>query len=319
MAEYIDPTLLGIAAPMDLQRSTDLIPDPLPDERISEFPMKLRMQDHQPVQSIGLFGVRRNNGEGRLIRTHDGVDLLAPSGTPVFAVQDGIIRSVTVGSSGSSTILIEHTRGFRYVTFYSEIRNPQLIIYRRDDDDNIARDRDTGRPIRLSVFTGTAMVGQSVVQGDRIAETKEFSNDEDQLHFEIRYPFEQAGHNKASTTAVDPTWALYAWEKNRYLNNNTQAQVESGTRIDEFDEIVRGRMLRFLRIHTMDARRAYYFPLGHMDDADRSLVETLRLAFFHGKRVDLRWRDSLFFNQLEYRLGNEGKVPIIVEVKVLAN
>ena len=318
MAEYIDPTLLGIAAPMDLQRSTAIVPDRPPDERISEFPMKLRMKDHNPVQSVGLFGVRRNNGEGRLIRTHDGVDLLAPSGTSVFAVQEGIIRSVSVAADGSSTILIEHTRGFRYVTFYSEIRNPQLVIYRRDGDDNIVRDAG-GRPIQLNVFNGAAMVGQFVEQGDRIAETKDFHDDEDQLHFEIRYPFEQAGHNKASTTAVDPTWALYAWEKNRYLNNNTQAQVESGARIDEFDEILRGRMLRFLRVHTTNALRNYYFPLGHMDDADRSLVETLRMAFFQGKRVDLRWRESLFFNQIEYRLGNERKVPIIVEVKVLAN
>lgn len=318
MTQYIDPTLLGIIPPMDLGRSTDIVPASLPPERISEFPLKLRTHNNNrtPVNSIGLFGARRGTGEGRLIRPHEGVDLLATSGTPVFAVQDGTIVNVKVDPDDrTGWIVIEHTQGFRYITFYSEIRNPRLIIFQRDGAGNIEREAN-GKPIRRSVFEGEAMEGQSVVQGDRIAETKDFSNDEDHLHFEIRYPFEQTGNSKSQTLAVDPTWALYAWEKKRYLNNDTRSNLTSPTLIQEFSEIVRGRLLRFLCIRVQGFDRNIYFPLGHMEDEDRSMVETLRWAFFHHQPLDLVWRDSLFFNQIEFPIDSNEKVPVLVEAKV---
>jgi hypothetical protein len=317
MTQYIDPTLLQITPPMDLGRSMDLIPSSLPDEIISPFPLKLRTHNNSrpTVGSVGLFGARRKNGEGRLVRTHDGVDLLAPIGTPVFAVQDGTVASVSTDSD-NKTITIEHKQGFRYISFYSELQNPRLRIFERDDDDNVVREAN-GKPVTRRVFEGEAMVGQTVEQGDRIAEVRDFSSHDDHLHFEIRYPFAQTGRSKSVTLQVDPTWALYAWEKKMYRNNDETRHVERTERIQEISEVISGRMLRFLRIRVQEVDRNIYFPLGHMEDEDRSLVDTLRSAFFFGRPVELVWRESLFFNQIEFNYDQNDKIAILAEVKVI--
>ena len=63
--------------------------------------------------------------------------------------------------------------------------------------------------------------------------------------------------------------------------------------------------------------RYVYFPLGHMEDEDRSLTETLRAAFFHRHQVEIVWRESLFFNQIEFMFDQDDKIPILAEVRVL--
>ena len=312
MTQYIDPTLLGIVPPMDLGRSADLAPLLLPDEGISLFPLKLRTHNNSrpPRDSAGLFGGSRGGTD--LIRLHDAADLLAPIGTPVFAVQAG-----RVVFADDDQVRIEHTQGFRFVTVYSELQNPQLTIFRRNSDDSIARSND-GAPIVDQAFTVADMIGQEVIQGQRIAEVGDFTSRDDHLHFELRYPFEQAGNDRGHTLAVDPTWALYAWEKKRYLNDRAPRNEVRADRIEELNEIVRGRLLRFLCIRVTGLNRNIYFPLGHMEDEDRVLLETLRWAFFHSRRVELVWRESLFFNQIEFLFNQNDKVPILAEVRVLA-
>jgi murein DD-endopeptidase MepM/ murein hydrolase activator NlpD len=109
--KYIDATLpsltLGIVPPMDLALGAE--------EGISPFPLKARIHDNSrpTVGSVGLFGARRDIAAPGLIRLHDGLDLLASIRTPVFSVQDGKVLSV-----GGTSVLIEHTKGFRYFTFY---------------------------------------------------------------------------------------------------------------------------------------------------------------------------------------------------------
>jgi len=309
VTQYIDPTLLRIIPPMDLGRR-DIFYTP-PAARISPFPLKLRGY-------AGQFGIPRRQEAGQLIRSHEGVDLLAPINTPVFAVQEGTVVSASTNeSTGSGTITIEHTKGFRFTTFYSEVRNIGLI---RKVDGVIALDINAEPQI---IHRGTDIRGCIVQQGDRIAEIKDFNAEtdpsEDQLHFEIRYPFSQTGGRKRETFAVDPTWALYAWEKRAYTGGATARHVVSGTRIQELNEIVRHRTLRFLSIRAMDFDRTIYFPLGHLDDADKSLIETLRWAFFHSRQVDLVWRESLFFNQIEFNFDQDDKIPILVEVSVMAS
>lgn len=300
---------------MDLGRGTqEPIPDPLPPEGLSPFPLKLRTHNNSrpPIDSVGLFGARRSDLDWDLLRLHDGVDLLAPIGTPVFAVQAGRIAQVTDGH-----VRIEHTEGFRFISAYSEIRNPRLTVYRKDANGNFVLDNNS-RPVVDRVLSGRDMINQVVRQGERIAEVKDFGSRDDHLHLELRYPFANSGDNRSVSMAVDPTWALYAWEKKLYRNDAGTRRVVPATRIQELNEVVLGRLLRFLTIRVQSVNRPLYFPLGHMDDEDRSLVETLRLAFFHSRSVELVWRDSLFFNQIEFMFDSDNTIPILVEAHVRA-
>lgn len=301
---------------MDLGRSADPLPSALPEEGISPFPLKLRTHDNSrpTVESVGLFGARRGAGEGRFIRSHEGVDLLAPIGTPVFAAQSGRILDAS-----ASSVLIEHTLGMSYLTFYSHVQNIRLTVFRRDGNGNVVRAAATGEPIVENVFTGANTIGQTVVQGERLAEVGDFSARDDHLHFEIRYPFDRCNHSRADSLPVDPTWALYVWEKKRYLNKDTSRYFVPVGRIARLDEITLGRLLRFLRVRAENFNRSIYLPLGHMDEEDRSLVETLRWSFFHKCQVELVWRESLFFNQIEYLYNQDEKIPILVELRVVAS
>jgi murein DD-endopeptidase MepM/ murein hydrolase activator NlpD len=167
MPQYLDPLLLGIVPPMDLG---------LAPEGISPFPLKLRTHNNSRpiVGSVGLFGARRNVDAPGLIRLHEGVDLLAPIGTPVFSVQHGTVLSV-----GTTSVLIEHTRGFRYLTFYQHLQN--IIVSEN----------------------------QAVVQGERMAEVGTYTAHDTHLHFEIRYPFGRTPPNRENSLPSDPTWALF--------------------------------------------------------------------------------------------------------------
>lgn len=107
MIDYLDPTLLGIVPPMDLNSG-------LPgNDFISPIPMELRTRS-----GVGLFGTRRDAGGNGLIRMHEGVDLLAKIGTKVFAVASGKV----IGGSATS-ILLQHDIGYKFLTFYQHIRN----------------------------------------------------------------------------------------------------------------------------------------------------------------------------------------------------
>jgi murein DD-endopeptidase MepM/ murein hydrolase activator NlpD len=276
MTQYLDPTLLGIVPPMDLGLGAQ--------EGISPFPLKLRTHDNsQPtVGSVGLFGARRNVAAPGLIRTHEGVDLLAGTGTPVFSVQHGKVLSV-----GTTSVSIGHTRGFRYLTFYQHLQN--IVV----------------------------STNQNVVQGERIAEVGTFTALDTHLHFEIRYPFDRATSDYVNSLPIDPTWALFEWEKKRYRNNNDTRNVVRADSISELNEIVRGRLLRFLRVQVQQFNRNIYYPLGSLNDEERSLVETLRSAFFQRRRVELVWRECLFFNQIEFVFNEDDKIPILAEVRVM--
>ena len=142
----IDPIYLPLVPPMDLNRTMPGI------DRISPFPMELRTR-----QGVGLFGTRRGTDNDAdpttpdFIRIHQGIDLLAPRGTPVFASSHG-----TVMGGGSGSFLILHDDGFKYLTFYQHLQNK--------------------KPIALNA---------NVFAGQQLGEVGDFG-DEDHLHFEIR-------------------------------------------------------------------------------------------------------------------------------------
>lgn len=275
---YINPKKLGIVPPMDLS-----IGDP---QFISPFPMKLRTHDNSSptVGSIGLFGARRNVANG-LIRFHEGVDLLGPIGTKIFAVQDGKITAI---NSRNNALRIEHLKGFRYSTFYSHLQNIKV------------------------------RVGETVKQGEEIAELGAFAASDKHLHFEISYPYERPSTNNKNTLRVDPTWALYEWEKKRFTNDNSSRTVKKVLPDEflEFSEVVRGRLLRFIKIKVKGVNQNIYLPFDETDPQVMFMAETLRMAFINKMVLELTWRDSLFFNQIEYNFNQNNKIAVLVETKL---
>jgi len=106
------------------------------------------------------FGLRRNHH-------HDGVDISAPRGTPVYAAASGRVIHADASLSGyGKMVIIKH--GDRYSTVYAH--NDRLLV----------------------------KVGQFVEQGERIAEVGRTGRaSSPHLHFEVRYdgrPRDPMGH-----------------------------------------------------------------------------------------------------------------------------
>jgi murein DD-endopeptidase MepM/ murein hydrolase activator NlpD len=57
-----------------------------------------------PVQGLDLHGLRDNFAEKRGGRVHEAIDLLAPRGTPVLAVDDGVVKKLFTSNAGGLTV-----------------------------------------------------------------------------------------------------------------------------------------------------------------------------------------------------------------------
>ena len=83
-----------------------------------------------PVNS-NKFGMEFSNGQ--LIysktlnewRTHNGLDILEKSGTPVFAIESGIIKEIVSSSDEGIKITIEHKDGYKSV--YSNLSTTKMV------------------------------------------------------------------------------------------------------------------------------------------------------------------------------------------------
>ena len=267
----IDPILLPIVPPMDLNRSMPGI------DRISPFPLELRSR-----ASLGLFGTRRSadNDEDPatpdIVRMHEGVDLLAPVGTPVAAAASGKV----IGGSASSLLLL-HEHGFRYLTFYQHMRNK--------------------RPLAN---------GDSVAAGQYIAEVGDFSGGENHLHFEIRYPYDASSPTRTNSLPVDPTMVLYSWEERSFQNDSAARHVETG-RIANVEYVVRNRMLRFCLVQLAGVARDLWIPTQYDTSHNRCLMRSIESAFARRSEVRIVWRESQFFKNIQ---TTHPRVAIIAEV-----
>lgn len=256
---YLDPIYLPIAPPMDLN-------SPGSDD-ISAFPLQLRAYG-------GAFrAVRGTSG-------HEGVDLLAPLGTPVFAVSQGLVTDVA-----DRAVIILHNRGFEFVAYYQHLQN-------------------------ISVDVGPVEAGQ------QIGEVGVY--DPSHLHFEIRYPNEPTAiQTRLNSLPVDPTNALYRLEVRAFRHNPAirEGRFYDNVHIDLLEEVSRAGTLRFLLVKVCgENTRDLYVPLIDSSPANLSLIETLKLAFFHSRRVKLVWRESLFFSEIQ---NETDRTAIIAEVSVL--
>ena len=266
---FMSPTSLPIVPPMDRNSSMPGI------DKVSPIPLELRTR-----QGVGLFGTRRDVENG-LIRMHEGVDLLAPIGTPVFAAAGG-----RVVGGGNSSILIFHDHGFRYLTFYQHLQNKAV------------------------------QNGDAVTAGQTIAQVGDFQNSrEDHLHFEIRYPFGSANTTYAESLPVDPTMVLFNWEEKSYQNDDEvrRGHIVDNVLITHVEVVRRSRLLRFLLVNVEGQSRDLFIPLHEPSPFVQELIDCVKHAFLSKCKVRIVWRDSLFFKGIQ---STHPLTSIIAEAKV---
>jgi Peptidase family M23 len=212
---------------------------------------------------------------------HEGIDLLAPIGTPVFAAAGG-----SVIEESNTSLLILHNHGFRYLTFYQHLQNK------------------------------TVTVGNPVVAGQRIAEVGDFpGSTEDHLHFEIRYPFDAVNTTYNESIPVDPTMVLYNWEEKNYQNDSAvrQGHIFDNVLISNIEVVRRNRLLSFLLVSVEGQARDLYVPLNDQSPLTQEIISSLKQAFFSKCKVRIVWRDSLYFRGIQSTLSS---ASIIAEVKI---
>ncbi len=89
------------------------------------------------------FGYRRDPFTGR-IKFHEGLDISAPIGTPVYAPADGIVTFVGIRNGYGLTVEIKH--GDRYITRYAHLSESLVRVGQRvQRGDMIARVGNSGR------------------------------------------------------------------------------------------------------------------------------------------------------------------------------
>jgi murein DD-endopeptidase MepM/ murein hydrolase activator NlpD len=106
----MDPT--AFAPPPDLK------PLEVPD--VSDF-SRLRSRSLRiPVEGFDVRGLRDNFAERRGPRVHEAIDLLAPRGTPVVAVDDGVVRKLFSSAAGGLTVY-QFDPGENYSYYYAHL------------------------------------------------------------------------------------------------------------------------------------------------------------------------------------------------------
>ncbi len=93
-----------------------------------------------PVLGLRLEVLRNNFGEARGPRRHEGVDILAPGGTPVLAAVDGWVWQMKWDDRGGRTLHLLETSG-RYILLYAHL-------------DAYAEGLARGRPVRRGEVLG---------------------------------------------------------------------------------------------------------------------------------------------------------------------
>ena len=134
-------------------------------------------------------------------RTHEGEDIMAPKGTPVYAVGDGVARWVSQTQAECCRLEIDHGNG--WVTRYIHLNDD-----RQDENGNYIDFDDQGWGIAPGIVDGTPITAGQLIGwvGDSGNATETVTH----LHFELR----QYSGNVWDTTAVDPYPYLVLAEHN---------------------------------------------------------------------------------------------------------
>jgi transposase-like protein len=293
MFSIIDPMDFPVTPPMDRNFPVDANGVRLPEAEISQHPLRLRTN-----RSVGLFGTRRGR-DGGLIRMHEGVDLLAPVGEPVFAVADGRVVRVTDVTDPENPDDPNSPRVHRYwnISIHHEPLEFGLVaIYIHTENPLVA-------------------VNESVRSGQRISEVARLVDLEPHLHFELR----QLMNGTGSTLPLDPTRVLYEWEKKRFQNDAESRFAPDNPpqrRIVRLEEIVRDRMLRFLYVRLENVSDELYLPLYQASADELRLREMLMSAFFNNRNVRVVWRKSFFWGEVIDNRSDTSLMNVITEVRL---
>jgi murein DD-endopeptidase MepM/ murein hydrolase activator NlpD len=96
----------------------DLRPAEQPD--VSDFARLRARALRIPVEGFEVKHLRDNFAEGRGTRVHEAIDLLAPRGTPVVAVDDGVVKKLFTSAAGGLTVY-QYDPGETYSYYYAHL------------------------------------------------------------------------------------------------------------------------------------------------------------------------------------------------------
>lgn len=116
------------------------------------------------------FGYRNHPKNGHWKR-HDGIDIVAPYGAPVYATGNGIVKVNRPSMRGyGKVIMIDH--GFGYETLYAHLSKRAVKPY-----DSVKRGQLLGYVGNTGISTGTHLHYEIIKNGRQINPTKYFSDD----------------------------------------------------------------------------------------------------------------------------------------------
>jgi murein DD-endopeptidase MepM/ murein hydrolase activator NlpD len=168
-------TMTGVGGPPDLQPAAEVSDLQLKIEQVRQQ-IDLHRQSQEEIQGFlndqrsllaakpegwptkgwmtSGFGMRKSPFTGRR-KMHEGLDIAARTGTPVYATADGIVSQAETAPGYGKLVVIEH--GYGYKTYYAH--NSKLL----------------------------AKVGQRVKRGDKISEVGNTgSSTGSHVHYEVR-------------------------------------------------------------------------------------------------------------------------------------
>lgn len=104
--------------PRALAPPADLEPAAQPD--VSDFSRLRSRSLRVPVEGFAVAQLRDNFAERRGTRVHEAIDLLAPRGTPVVAVDDGVVKKLFTSAAGGLTVY-QYDPGETYSYYYAHL------------------------------------------------------------------------------------------------------------------------------------------------------------------------------------------------------
>ncbi|EMT54115.1 hypothetical protein I532_00875 [Brevibacillus borstelensis AK1] len=142
--------------------------------------------EYQPFGDSFGFGREWTESNSGTVRSHEGIDIMAPQGTPVYSVGDGVINRIGWNTYGGWRVNITDENG-KYRMYYAH-----LTAYPPD-----LKVGSTVRPGQLIGFVGTTGYGPPGTDGMFPSH----------LHFGL--------YRTADDRAINPYYYLQYWENNK--------------------------------------------------------------------------------------------------------
>jgi hypothetical protein len=212
-------------------------------------------------------GAAGSPGKYDRVRYHWGVDLLSTEGSPVYAAESGHVIRATKSNAGNNAIYIDHKpKGRGWMTRYKHLD-------------------------KTYVTKGSSTSPTVVERGEMIG-TIWNHNAGAHLHFELCRIVDNSGRmdDELNLYPVDPLPLLYRWD---YIKHPDYIKIPAHE-IDEIGVVRYGESrTSFFQVIVNDTE--YVLPLFELYSEGETILNLLRDAYNHGKKVRLRVRNSRFF------------------------